>query len=184
MLDHPHIELTLNHTFESDATPAAGQHIFYSAPIDHYFNYRFGRLPYRTLTFKEAYHPNTFQNCGTVNYCDEDIPYTRVAEHKHFWPWESYQESVITYEYPAACGKEDRPYYPIRLVEGNQMYRQYVQQAKAEQGVSFVGRLGTYRYLDMDKAIEEAMQAAEQTLLALQTEQPIPAFFVEPETPE
>ena len=153
-------------------------HLFYSGPLDEYFDYAYGRLPYRTLRFEHEVRPGTFQNCGTVNYCDEDIPYTGIVEHKHFWPWESFPDAtVVTYEYSHECSGNDRPYYPIHLSGDNSLYEKYVARAKEEKLTSFVGRLGTYRYIDMDKAIEEAMAAAETIISCVRNATAIPAFF-------
>ena len=178
ILSHKNITVRRNCEFSNEIFTSEFAHLFYSAPIDRYFNFCFGRLPYRTLYFENEIKNGTFQACGTVNYCDEGISYTRVAEHKHFWPWESVVDrTVITYEYSRECSENDRPYYPIHLSDGNALYRQYVTQAKKENRTSFVGRLGTYRYLDMDKAIEEAIFAANDTIARISSAEKIPAFF-------
>ncbi len=183
MLDHPNIELRLNTPFDGRFDRDTYDHLFYSGPIDRYFNWKHGRLAYRTLDFKHEYRQGTHQDCGSVNHCDADTPYTRVIEHKHFWTREQHDDTVISFEFSRACGPDDKPYYPIRLNEENKMYQRYVQLARSESNVSFVGRLGTYRYLDMDMAIGEAMQAAEQTIEACLTGSSIPTFFVDPATP-
>ena len=90
---------------------------------------------------------------------------------------------IISYEFSRECGADDKPYYPIRLAKDNSLYEDYVTLAKREPNVSFVGRLGTYRYLDMDVAIGEAMQAARGTIAAIEGNAPIPAFFVDTNTP-
>lgn len=178
MLDHPRIVVRLGTPFDGRHDRERYRHLFYSGPIDRYFGWSLGRLPYRTLVFEHEHRCGTFQECGTVNYCDLEVPQTRVIEHKHFWPHERHHDTVITYEFSRECGGGDRPYYPIRLAAGNAMFREYAALAAAEGGVSFVGRLGTYRYLDMDKAIGEAMAAATVTLRALADERAIPPFFV------
>lgn len=183
ILDHDNIELVLNRPFEIGNDQDGFDHVFYSGAIDHFFDCRLGRLAYRTLDFEHAYRDGQFQDCGTVNYCDLNVPYTRVVEHKHFWPAQKHERTVISYEYSRECGPDDKPYYPIRLTKDNLLYEDYVALAKQEPNVSFVGRLGTYRYLDMDVAIGEAMNAAEGTIAAINGECPIPTFFVDTNTP-
>jgi UDP-galactopyranose mutase len=156
MLDHPNIRVTLRRSFEPHADHGQYRHVFYSGPIDRYFDHRFGRLAYRTLDFEFERGVGLFQECGSVNHCDLETPYTRVTEHKHFWEWEEHEETVYSFEFSRECGKDDAPYYPITLIEENRRYMQYVALAQQESGVSFVGRLGTYRYIDMDVAIGEA----------------------------
>ena len=92
-----------------------------------------------------------------MNYGEEDVPWTRITEHKHFSPWEEHAGSVLYREYSRACGPDDIPYYPIRQVRENALLRDYVALAEAETGVTFMGRLGTYRYLDMDVTIRAAL---------------------------
>ena len=96
-----------------------------------------------------------------VNYGDQDVPFTRISEHKHFAPWESHERTVYFKEFSRACGEHDIPYYPIRLVEEKAMLNEYVDLAKTESNMTFVGRLGTYRYLDMDVTIREALEVAD-----------------------
>jgi UDP-galactopyranose mutase len=115
-----------------------------------------------------------------MNYGDESVPYTRISEHKYFSPWEERKKTICFAEYARECAEGDIPYYPIRLIEEQKMLQRYVDLATKESNVSFVGRLGTYRYLDMDVTIAEALDAAEQ-FLSLQAErQPAPAFFIAP----
>lgn len=95
-----------------------------------------------------------------MNYCDEDVPYTRISEHKHFAPWEDHSKTLVFKEYSRECVEGDIPYYPIRLVDEQKMLDAYLEAAKNENDVTFVGRLGTYRYLDMDITIAEAFQTA------------------------
>ena len=183
MLDHENITLFLNRPFEVDGDQKGYDHTFYSGAIDHFFNCSLGRLAYRTLDFEHEHREGQFQDCGTVNYCDLEVPYTRVFEHKHFWPKNNCTKTIISYEFSRECGADDKPYYPIRLAKDNSLYEDYVTLAKREPNVSFVGRLGTYRYLDMDVAIGEAMQAARGTIAAIEGNAPIPAFFVDTNTP-
>ena len=95
-----------------------------------------------------------------MNYCDPDVPYTRITEHKHFAPWESHDRTVTYTEFSRAAEPDDIPYYPIRRVKEKAQLLEYVGLARAVEHVTFVGRLGTYRYLDMDVTIKEALDAA------------------------
>ena len=108
------------------------------------------------------------------------MPYTRITEHKHFSPWERHEGSVCYREFPRACGEDDVPYYPIRLVEEKALLADYVRRAEDTEGVSFVGRLGTYRYLDMDVTIREAMNMASAFLRAREHKKVVPVFSMPP----
>ncbi|TNE69613.1 MAG: FAD-dependent oxidoreductase [Rhodobacteraceae bacterium] len=175
MLDHPNIEIVLNTAFS--ATDAVRwDHVFWTGPIDRFFDYRLGRLGYRTLDFERVYGEGDVQGCAVMNYCDADVPWTRITEHKHFAPWEAHENSVLFREYSRAAGPDDIPFYPIRLAREQDMLRQYVDLAQATSGVTFLGRLGTYRYLDMDVSVREAMDTAEQFLLTQVRDTPLPAF--------
>jgi len=121
-----------------------------------------------------------FQGHPVVNYCDEDVPFTRITEHKHFAPWETHERTVTYREFSRLAEPNDTPYYPIRLVKEKEQLLNYVQLARQEQGVTFLGRLGTYRYLDMDVTIFEALAAAERTLQLLNESGALPAFFTDP----
>jgi UDP-galactopyranose mutase len=125
-------------------------------------------------------HEGDFQGCPVMNYCDADVPYTRITEHKHFAPWETHDTTVTYHEYSRLCGEADIPYYPIRLVEEKEQLLAYVERARAQRGVTFLGRLGTYRYLDMDVTIHEALGAANGMREAMRGGNPIPSFFVDP----
>lgn len=177
ILDHSHITVTLNRPFQRRETNDY-THVFYSGPIDGYFDYAIGRLGYRTLRFEEIRAEGDFQGCAVMNYGDETIPYTRISEHKLFSPWETHEKTVCFAEYSAECGENDIPYYPIRLVKEQAMLGDYIQLARGEKNVSFIGRLGTYRYLDMDVTIAEALAAAQTFVKLKGRNQPVPAFFV------
>ena len=176
ILDHPGITVELGRKI-SRADAAGFDHVFYSGPLDAWFDFELGRLGYRTLDFERFTYDGDYQGTAVMNYGDEDVPYTRITEHKHFSPWESHEGSVLYREFSRACGPDDIPYYPIRLVEEKAMLGSYVALAEAETGVSFVGRLGTYRYLDMDVTIREALDTATSFVGYLQAGAPIPAFF-------
>jgi UDP-galactopyranose mutase len=174
------VEVRLGTRFEDiDETFA---HVIYSGPIDRFFNFKLGRLGYRTLDFEVFRANGNFQGTSVLNYCDEAVPFTRVTEHKYFAPWEKDQlEGTICYrEFSRFCGPNDIPYYPIRQVDEKEMLKKYVQFARATPGVSFIGRLGTYRYLDMDATIGEALRAADQMAECIATGTAIPTFFADP----
>jgi UDP-galactopyranose mutase len=180
ILGHENIELHLSRSFDAGADRAGYRHVFYSGPIDRFFGWRHGRLAYRTLRFEEEHLTGDAQGCSVINYCDEAVAYTRVTEHKHFSAWEQPEGTVISYEYSADCGPDDNPYYPLRLAKDRAQFGRYVVDAEATPGVTFMGRLGTYRYIDMDVAIREAMTAGAATLKALREATGIPAFLVKP----
>lgn len=179
MLDHPNIEVRLNTLFSRDQS-AQFDHVFYSGPIDAWFGYSEGRLGYRTLDFEVERHVGDYQGNAVINYGNQDIPYTRISEHKHFAPWEQHEKTLIYKEYSRLCSADDTPYYPIRLVNDKAQLGRYVELANTEANVTFVGRLGTYRYLDMHITIEEALNVIDLTLSAFQVGAKIPAFFVQP----
>jgi UDP-galactopyranose mutase len=179
ILDHPGITVTLGTTVTRDQA-ADYDHVFYSGPIDGWFGYDLGRLGYRTLDFERFEYQGDWQGCAVMNYGDVDVPYTRITEHKHFAPWESHEGSVLYKEYSRACGPEDIPYYPIRQVAEKTLLAEYVDKARAEDNVTFVGRLGTYRYLDMDVTIREALDCGRRYLATLETGEKMPAFTVNP----
>lgn len=156
ILDHPGITVHLNTGMTRDMFEAYS-HVFYSGPVDGFYGYDIGRLPYRTLDFERFNAEGDFQGCAVMNYCEEQVPFTRITEHKHFSPWEEHAGTVCYREFSRACGPDDIPYYPVHLVQGDTLLEQYMARAKAEPGVTFVGRLGTYRYMDMDVTIRAAL---------------------------
>ncbi len=163
ILDHPGIRVHLSTRFER-ATAREFAHTFYSGPLDGYFDYAHGRLGYRTLDFERFTYQGDYQGCAVMNYGDSAVPYTRITEHKHFSPWEEHDASVCYREFSRACGPDDIPYYPIRLMEDQAQLSLYLKAAHEEKQVTFVGRLGTYRYLDMDVTIREALDTARRFL--------------------
>jgi UDP-galactopyranose mutase len=179
ILDHPSIEVNLSTTF-THSQCSDFDHVFWTGPIDAYFGYEHGRLGYRTLDFEQQVSAGDFQGCPVMNYCDETVPYTRITEHKHFAPWETHDQTVTYREFSRLCEPTDIPYYPIRLVKEKEQLLNYVQLARQAQGVTFLGRLGTYRYLDMDVTIHEALIAADRTLQHFADGTALPAFFTDP----
>ena len=179
LLDHPNISVYLNQTYKRKNN-ADYDHVFYSGPLDEYFSCKFGRLGYRTLDFDASLSEGDHQGCAVMNYCDYDVPYTRICEHKHFAPWEHHEKTIHFREYSRYCEAGDIPYYPIRLAEDERILEQYVAKANSENGVTFVGRLGTYRYLDMDVSIKEALAVADKFIHAETVNSRIPPFIISP----
>jgi len=163
ILDHPGIEIRLRSTF-GRAMRDDFEHVFYSGPIDEWFGYSEGRLAYRTLDFVAERHAGDFQGNAVINYCDLQVPWTRITEHKHFAPWEEHEQTVIYREFSRAPKDGDVLYYPLRHSRNTGTISRYMELAGAEPNTTFVGRLGTYRYLDMDVTIAEALAAARSYL--------------------
>ena len=182
ILNHPEIKLHLSTRFSPTESKEFGSfdHIIWTGPIDAYFGFEFGRLGYRTLDFVPEVADGDYQGHPVVNYCDTDVPYTRITEHKHFAPWESHDKTIVYREFSRLCGEADTPYYPIRLVKEKEQLLNYVQRARDAKGVTFIGRLGTYRYLDMDVTIHEALLASKTMLECIANKQPLPSFSVDP----
>lgn len=139
--------------------------VLYTGMIDEYFDYQLGELQYRSLRFEEETLPecDNYQGNAVVNYTEREIPYTRILEHKHF-EFGAGEGTIITREYPAAWEKGDEPYYPINDERNNALFEAYQKLAAGEENVLFGGRLGQYRYYDMDKVIEAALDMAAQEL--------------------
>ena len=176
ILDHPGITVSLNTRFERPQA-VRFDHVFYAGPLDGWFDYALGRLGYRTLDFERFTHDGDYQGCAVMNYGEDSVPYTRITAHKHFAPWESHDRSVLYREFSRDCQAGDIPYYPIRQIEEKALLAEYMRKAEEERGVTFVGRLGTYRYLDMDVTIREALDTAE---VFLQQGSQTPAFVTPP----
>ncbi len=136
--------------------------LLYTGMIDEYFGYELGTLEYRSLRFetKEMPEEENYQGNAVVNYTEREVPYTRIIEHKHF-EFGRQPGTVITKEYPAEWEKGDEPYYPVNDEKNNRLYEAYRELAKRERNVLFGGRLGQYRYYDMDKTIAEALKMAD-----------------------
>ena len=182
ILNHPSIKIHLSTRFDPSSHSEFGEfdHVVWTGPIDAFFNFEFGRLGYRTLDFVPEISDGDYQGHPVVNYCDVDVPYTRITEHKHFAPWEDHARTVVYREFSRICGETDTPYYPIRLVKEKEQLLNYVQRARSAKGVTFIGRLATYRYLDMDVTIHEALLASKAMLECLAKQQPMPSFSVDP----
>jgi UDP-galactopyranose mutase len=156
MLDQPLIDRQLGTDFRDlkDRAFELADHIVYTGPIDEYFDFRFGKLPYRSLKFDHrTLDEEQHQDVAVVNYPDPKVPYTRISEYKHL-TGQKHPQTTITYEYPAAEGD---PYYPIPRAENQALYKRYEALADETDDVTFVGRLATYRYYNMDQIVGQAL---------------------------
>ncbi|WP_213796069.1 UDP-galactopyranose mutase [Klebsiella aerogenes] len=177
ILDHENISVALNTLFNEDSR-GDYDHVFYSGALDGFYNYDLGRLGYRTLDFEAFRTEGDYQGCAVMNYGEQKVPYTRITEHKYFAPWESHEKSICYREFSRSCEPEDIPYYPIRQVGEMAMLQNYLDRAEKETNITFVGRLGTYRYLDMDVTIAEALETGRIYLKSLEQNTVMPVFTV------
>jgi UDP-galactopyranose mutase len=153
MLDHPNIKILLNTDYREIVGLIPYREMIYSGPIDAFFDYRYGKLPYRSVGFRfETVEAEYVQTVAVVNY-PNDEPYTRVTEFKYLTGQE-HRKSTLVYEYPRAEGD---PYYPVPRSENAELYKQYKALADETAGVHFVGRLATYRYYNMDQVVAQAI---------------------------
>lgn len=148
----------------SDGTKIEYKKLIFTGPIDEYFDYKFGPLAYRSVRFEtEELFIENYQGNAVVNYTDEEVPYTRIIEHKHF-EFGSQSSTIISKEYSTEWKPGIEPYYPVNDEENSLLYAKYLKLSKEEKNVSFGGRLGHYKYYDMDKTIEAALSLCERTL--------------------
>jgi UDP-galactopyranose mutase len=162
MADHPNIEVRLDTDFFDLRDDIRGNvPVVYTGPVDTYFDYQAGELSWRTLDFELEVKPvGDFQGTSVMNYADEDVPYTRIHEFRHFHPerdWYPNDKTVIMREFSRFADRGDEPYYPINTAEDREKLLAYRDLAKVEPDVLFGGRLGTYKYLDMHMAIGSAL---------------------------
>lgn len=154
MLDHPLITVELGVDYEEVRSEVVADHTIYTGPIDEFFDHRFGRLPYRCLSFKhETVDSRRFQAVGVVNYPGAEVPYTRITEYKHL-TGQVHPKTSISYEFSSAVGD---PYYPVPRPENQALYKRYEALARQRSDVTFVGRLATYRYYNMDQVVGQAL---------------------------
>ena len=158
MLSHPNIKLMLNTDYKEIVDVIPYKTMIYTGPIDSYFNYCYGRLPYRSIEFRfETHESEVFQSTGTINYPNEH-PYTRITEFKYLTGQKHHKTSVV-YEYPQAEGD---PYYPIPRPENAEIYKKYQDLAKTMTNTFFTGRLATYRYYNMDQVVAQSLSVFEK----------------------
>jgi UDP-galactopyranose mutase len=154
MLDHPNIEVRTATEFRETRDTVSYDHLIFTGPLDEYFDYRFGKLPYRSLRFEHSTLENAqFQPVATVNYPSEDVPFTRITEFKQL-TGQVHAKTSIVHEYPQAEGE---PYYPVPRPENQELFKRYEALALTTPGVTFVGRLATYRYYNMDQVVGQAL---------------------------
>ena len=190
ILDHPRLKVVLGKRFVPDLfSEEAGiaSHVFYTGPLDAFFNYSEGRLGYRTVTFERIQtDSNDYQGNAVINYPDLSVPWTRIHEHKHFTPWERHDKTVAFREYSKETEPQDVPYYPKRLSQDKSLLNKYRRMAEEKfgghlagemkPGVSFLGRLATYRYMDMEAVIGEALEFADAFKKQMPTGKLLPIF--------
>jgi len=168
MLEGIEVKLGVDYFENKDELNALAEKIIYTGPIDAYFDYKLGRLEYRTVRFDtEKLECSNFQGNAVVNYTDSDTPFTRIIEHKWFEfgknkDQEDILTTVISREYSKEWEEGDEPYYPVNDDKNNNLYLSYKELAEKEENVIFGGRLGEYKYYDMDTVIESALTAVEK----------------------
>lgn len=153
MLDHPNIKVMLNIDYQEVEDLIPYREIIFTGPIDEFFNYQFGKLPYRSLEFRlETHNTPVFQQAPVINYPNEH-PYTRVTEFKYL-TGQIHEKTTVVYEYPMDDGD---PYYPVPRPENREIYQKYQTLAQATPSVHFIGRLATYKYFNMDQVVGQAL---------------------------
>lgn len=168
MLDHPNITVVLNADYREIANEIAYREMIYTGPVDEFFDFRFGKLPYRSLHFKHETHDKEwFQPNSVVNYPNEHL-YTRITEFKYL-TGQAHAKTSIVYEFPRAEGD---PYYPVPKPENQELYKQYKALADETVGVHFIGRLATYKYYNMDQVTGQALTLFKQLLPSLRSGTP------------
>ena len=158
------VRLGVDYLVHRDELNALADRVLYTGPIDAYYDYCYGALEYRSLRFEDEILPvEQYQPVAVVNYNEREIPFTRIIEHKHFVFGEG-DKTVITREYPADWTPGAEPYYPVNDAKNQALYDRYRQLAEGEEQVLFGGRLGQYRYYDMDKVVAVALAMAKEIL--------------------
>jgi UDP-galactopyranose mutase len=167
MLNHPNIKVMLNTDYREVVDVLPFKHMVYTGPIDAFFDCKYGKLPYRSLRFEHrTIAQEQFQPVGTVNY-PNDYGYTRISEFKHI-TGQTHASTSVVYEYPCAEGD---PYYPVPRPENAELYRRYEAEAERTPNVTFVGRLATYRYYNMDQVVGQALTAFKRLQAAHDTQE-------------
>ncbi|MBK1809777.1 UDP-galactopyranose mutase [Clostridium sp. YIM B02505] len=164
MLEGTEVKLNVNYLKDKEQWDMVADRVVYTGPIDSYFDYKFGVLEYRSVSFEtEVLDMENFQGNAVVNYTDRETPYTRIIEHKHF-EFGNQPKTVVSREYSVEWELGDEPYYPVNDEKNSALYEKYREAAEAESKVIFGGRLGEYKYYDMDKVIEVALQKVKEVL--------------------
>lgn len=158
------VEMGVDYLENKEYYDGLGERVIYTGTIDAYYGYQFGKLEYRSLRFEtQVVDTDNYQGVAVVNYTDRETPYTRIIEHKHF-EFGTQPKSVITREYSVDWTEGMEPYYPVNDEKNQGLFLKYAALAETEDHVIFGGRLGEYKYYDMDKVIESAMNRAEKEL--------------------
>lgn len=164
LIEKSDVKLNTNYFDFINKTKDSFNKIVYTGAIDEFFNFKFGALEFRSIYFEnEVLDCENFQGNAVINYTSRDVPYTRIIEHKHF-EFATTPKTVISKEYSIEWKKGVEPYYPINNEKNNAIYAKYQELAKKEKNIIFGGRLGSYKYFDMDKTIESALKLAEEEL--------------------
>lgn len=171
------IKVHLSSKFINGESSTNYDHVFFTGPIDQFFDYKYGKLSYRTVYFKSKTTDGDYQGCAVMNYSDESVPYTRIHEHKHFTPWESHSKSIYFMEYSKETGAGDIPYYPKRLLPDKKLLYKYRKEAETLEKISFLGRLATYRYMDMQYVIAEAIDLSKIFIESIKQGKKPPVFI-------
>ncbi len=162
MLSHRNMELHLDvDYFKIKHHVPAACTVIYTGPMDRYFDYKYGHLQWRTAHFETEILPvGDFQGTSVMNYADVEVPWTRIHEYRHFHRERGYDphRTVIMREYPGACSGEDDPLYPVNTPGDRELYGKYYEDSLREKNVFFAGRLGLYQYINMDTAVEKALE--------------------------
>ena len=157
LLEGIEVRLNINYLENRNELDQLAENILFTGPVDSFFDFRFGKLAYRSLSFEHSIVPVcNYQGCAVMNYTDREVPYTRVIEHKHF-EFGRQPFSAITFEYPRSYTAGGEPYYPINDEVNNRLLKKYQQAALERKNVFFGGRLGEYKYYDMDQVIGSAL---------------------------
>ena len=171
MLDGIEVKLNYDYFEHKQELDNIAEKIVFTGPIDKYYDYKFGELEYRSLRFEEEeLNIQNYQGNAVVNYTEYEVPYTRIIEHKHFkyakslGQEDTISKTIITREYPDTWNREKEAYYPINNDKNNELYQKYADLASKDKNVIFGGRLGMYKYYDMDKVIAEALKCVEENL--------------------
>ena len=175
ILDHPGITVETGVSWHEDMRPEY-DHVVYTGPLDAFYHHRHGRVGYRTVYWEKQVHSGDYQGNAVINYTESTPAYTRIHEHKHFAPWESHEKTIVLTEYSKETDSADIPYYPKRLESDLMMLARYRSLAGAEVGISFLGRLATYRYMDMHHVIDEALSFGASLAEAIRTGETRPVF--------
>lgn len=163
LLDGAEVHLSTDFFADREKWMGDADRVIFTGMIDEFYDYRFGELSYRSLRFEtETLHQANYQGNAVVNFTDAETPYTRIIEHK-FFEFGTQEKTVVTWEYPAEWKRGDEPYYPVNDEENSALYEKYASLA-AEDSVVFGGRLGQYRYYDMDDTVAAALKMAEELL--------------------